>query len=92
MKIFSTSKGGQQILSDLFGDPIKFSGFDRGATKIFYKDLKFSRVPPRWHFMTDPLRYEKYFLKELSKLSQASMVRIFYLSDSSEWKVVSMAP
>ena len=35
-------------------------------------------------------RYEKCYLPVLSKLSQASMVKIFHFSD--EWKVVSVAP
>ena len=35
-------------------------------------------------------RYKKDFLTPLSKLSQASLVKIFHFSD--EWKVVSMAP
>ena len=34
-------------------------------------------------------RHEKYFLPELSKLSQKSMVKIFHFSD--EWKVVFVA-
>ena len=35
-------------------------------------------------------RYEKDFLQVLSKLSQASLVKIFHFSD--EYKVVSVAP
>ena len=41
-------------------------------------------------FRLRSLRYEKDFLQVLSKLSQASMVKIFHFSD--EWKVVSVAP
>ena len=41
-------------------------------------------------FRLRSLRYEKDFLPVLSKLSQASMVKIFHFSD--EWKVVSVAP
>ena len=41
-------------------------------------------------FRLHSLRYEKYFFPLLSKLSQASMVKIFHFSD--EWKVVSVAP
>ena len=41
-------------------------------------------------FRLRSLRYEKNFLKVLSKLSQASMVKNFHFSD--EWKVVSVAP
>ena len=41
-------------------------------------------------FRLHSLRYEKDFLPVLSKLSQASMVKIFHFSD--EWKVVSVAP
>ena len=41
-------------------------------------------------FRLRSLRYEKDFLPVLSKLSWASMVKIFHFSD--EWKVVSMAP
>ena len=40
-------------------------------------------------FRLRSLRYEKDFLQVLSKLSQASMVKIFHFSD--EWKVVSVA-
>ena len=36
------------------------------------------------------LRYEKDYLPVLSKLSQASMVKIFHFS--AEWKMVSVAP
>ena len=42
------------------------------------------------YFWLRPLRYEKDFLQVLSKLCQASMVKIFHFSD--EWKVVSVAP
>ena len=41
-------------------------------------------------FRLRSLRYKKDFLPVLSKLSQASMVKIFHFSD--EWKVVSVAP
>ena len=41
-------------------------------------------------FRLRSLRYEKDFLPVLSKLSQASLVKIFHFSD--EWKVVSVAP
>ena len=41
-------------------------------------------------FRLRSLRYEKDFLPVISKLSQASMVKIFHFSD--EWKVVSVAP
>ena len=41
-------------------------------------------------FRLRSLRYEKDFLPVLSKLSQASMVKIFHFSD--EWKVVFVAP
>ena len=40
-------------------------------------------------FQLRSLRYEKDFLSVLSKLSRASMVKIFHFSD--EWKVVSVA-
>ena len=43
-----------------------------------------------FYFWLRSLRYEKDFLQVLSKLSQASMVKIFHFSD--EWKMVSMAP
>ena len=41
-------------------------------------------------FRLRSLRYEKDFLQVLSKLSQASMIKIFHFSD--KWKVVSVAP
>ena len=41
-------------------------------------------------FRLRSLRYEKDFLQVLSKLSQASMFRIFHFPD--KWKVVSVAP
>ena len=41
-------------------------------------------------FRLRSLRNEKDFLPVLSKLSQASMVKMFHFSD--EWKMVSMAP
>ena len=64
MKIFSNYMGGHEIFSDLQGGPRKFLGFDRGATKFFYKNLKFPPAPPRRYFMTGPLdrimlRYHK---------------------------------
>ena len=40
-------------------------------------------------FRLRSLRYEKDFLPVLSKLFQASMLKIFHFSD--EWKVVSVA-
>ena len=43
-----------------------------------------------FEFRLRSLRYEKDFLPVLSKLSQASMVKILHFSD--EWKVVSVAP
>ena len=43
-----------------------------------------------FEFRLGSLRYETDFLPVLSKLSQASMVKIFHFSD--EWKVVSVAP
>ena len=50
-------------------------------------------TPPPFTIIFDfrlrSLRYEKDFLPVLSKLSQASMVKIFHFSD--EWKVVSVA-
>ena len=42
-----------------------------------------------FYFRLRSLRYEKYFLQKLSKLSQASMVKFFHFSD--EWEVVSVA-
>ena len=41
-------------------------------------------------FWLRSLRYEKDFLQVLSKLFQASMVKIFHFSE--KWKVVSVAP
>ena len=41
-------------------------------------------------FRLHSLSYEKDFLPVLTKLSQASTVKIFHFSD--EWKVVSEAP
>ena len=55
-------------------------GFMGGCTPPLY-DL--------FDFRLRSLRYEKDFLPVLSKLSQASMVKIFHFSD--EWKVVSVA-
>ena len=50
-------------------------------------------TPPSFSIFFDfrlrSLRYEKDFLPVLSKLSQASMIKIFHSSD--EWKVVSVA-
>ena len=43
-----------------------------------------------FYFRLRSLRYEKDFLPVLSKLSQASMVKIFHFSD--EWKMVSVEP
>ena len=46
--------------------------------------------PIIFDFRLRSLRYEKDFLPVLSKLSQASMVKIFHFSD--ERKVISVAP
>ena len=43
-----------------------------------------------FYFCLRCLRYRKYFLQVSSKLSQASMVKVFHFLD--KWKVVSVAP
>ena len=76
---FFDLKGDHEILSDLKGGPRKFSGFDRGATKFFYKNLKFPPAPPRRYFMTSPLAKE-----QLVKFCEKMMVEMKMFPDNAQ--------
>ena len=69
------------LMASAFSDSLMGEGFMGGVHPPF--TISFD-------FRLRSLRYEKDFLPVLSKLSQASMVKIFHFSDV--WKVVSVVP